>query len=187
MNQIVELIGQEYTKDEEDIPEFGPGDTVRVSVKVVEGSRERIQVFEGIVIRRRKAGVNENFTVRRVASHGVGVERTFLLHSPRIDKIEVARFGVVHRAALYYLRGRTGKAARIKERKMPNRGAAAKAANAQAMLTSSTAQSSAAEPTAATAIPIAAEQATPVTNAPVVTAATQDAAGLESPEAEAAK
>ena len=118
MNQIVELLGEEYTKDEDDLPEFGPGDTVRVSVKVVEGGRERIQVFEGIVIRKRNAGVNANFTVRRIASHSVGVERTFLINSPRIDKIEVSRFGVVHRAALYYLRGRTGKSARIKERKM---------------------------------------------------------------------
>ncbi len=121
MNQIVELIGEEYTKDEDDLPEFGPGDTVRVSVKVVEGGRERIQVFEGIVIRKRNSGVNANFTVRRIASHSVGVERTFLLNSPRIDKIEVSRFGVVHRAALYYLRGRTGKSARIKERKMTGR------------------------------------------------------------------
>jgi large subunit ribosomal protein L19 len=180
VNQIVELIGQEYTKDEEDIPEFGPGDTVRVSVKVVEGGRERIQVFEGIVIRRRKAGVNENFTVRRVASHGVGVERTFMLHSPRIDKIEVARFGVVHRAALYYLRGRTGKAARIKERKMPNRAAAAKAARAQAALSSSTAQSSASESPAPTATPIAAEMAQPLTGTTGVVAATQAASDIES-------
>ncbi len=132
MNQIVELLGQEYTKDEEDLPDFGPGDTVRVSVKVVEGGRERIQVFEGIVIRKRGSGVNANFTVRRVASHGVGVERTFLLHSPRVDKIEVVRFGVVHRAALYYLRGRTGKSARIKERKVirPAKGAATAASKA---------------------------------------------------------
>src|SRR5438105_5735464 len=99
------------------VPEFNVGDTVRVSVKVVEGSRERIQVFEGVVMRRRAGGINANFTVRRIASHGIGVERTFLLHSPRIDKIEVVRRGVVRRAQLYYLRGLTGKAARIKERR----------------------------------------------------------------------
>lgn len=103
----------------QDIPDFGPGDTVRVHAKVVEGARERIQVFEGVVISRRAGGVNENFTVRRIASHGIGVERTFLLHSPRIDKIEVVRHGKVRRAKLYYLRGRTGKAARIRERRRP--------------------------------------------------------------------
>jgi large subunit ribosomal protein L19 len=99
------------------VPEFGVGDTVRVSVRVVEGNRERIQVFEGVVMRRRSGGINENFTVRRIASHGIGVERTFMLHSPRIEKIEVVRRGVVRRAQLYYLRGLTGKAARIKERR----------------------------------------------------------------------
>jgi large subunit ribosomal protein L19 len=99
------------------VPEFGVGDTVRVSVKVVEGNRERTQVFEGVVMRRRSGGINENFTVRRIASHGIGVERTFMLHSPRVEKIEVIRRGVVRRAQLYYLRGLTGKAARIKERR----------------------------------------------------------------------
>ena len=99
------------------IPEFAPGDTVRVHAKVVEGTRERIQVFEGVVIRRRGGGINENFTVRRIASHGIGVERTYLIHSPRLDKIEVTRFGKVRRAKLYYLRGRTGRAARITERR----------------------------------------------------------------------
>lgn len=99
------------------LPEFGVGDTVRVSVKVVEGSRERTQVFEGVVMRKRAGGINTNFTVRRIASHGIGVERTFLLHSPRVEKIEIVRRGIVRRAQLYYLRGRTGKAARIKERR----------------------------------------------------------------------
>jgi large subunit ribosomal protein L19 len=101
------------------LPSFGPGDTVRVHAKVVEGTRERIQVFEGVVISRRSGGINENFTVRRIASHGIGVERTFLVHSPRIDKIEVVRHGKVRRAKLYFLRGRTGKAARIRERRRP--------------------------------------------------------------------
>jgi large subunit ribosomal protein L19 len=113
--QIVREIEAEQLKSE--VPDFGPGDTVRVHAKVVEGTRERIQVFEGVVIRRRGGGINENFTVRRLASHGIGVERTFLVNSPRIDKIELTRRGRVRRAKLYYLRGRTGRAARIKERR----------------------------------------------------------------------
>lgn len=98
-----------------DIPGFRPGDTVRVHYKVVEGNRERIQVFEGTVISRRGGGINETFTVRKV-SQGIGVERTFPLHSPKIDRIEVTRQGKVRRAKLYYLRERVGKASRIKER-----------------------------------------------------------------------
>ncbi|HWK79418.1 MAG TPA: 50S ribosomal protein L19 [Thermomicrobiales bacterium] len=113
--QLIRSIESEQFK--EDVPQFGAGDTVRVHAKVVEGNRERVQVFEGVVIRRRSGGINENFTVRRIASHGIGVERTFLIHSPRIDKIEVTRYGRVRRAKLYYLRGRTGKAARIAERR----------------------------------------------------------------------
>ena len=101
-------------KPNPNIAEFGPGDTVRVHAKVVEGDRERIQVFEGVVIRRRKAGSSSNFTVRRV-SHDVGVERTFPIYSPRVERVEVMRKGRVRRAKLYYLRGRTGRAARIKE------------------------------------------------------------------------
>ena len=97
-----------------DIPEILSGDTVRLQVKVVEGNRERLQPFEGVVMRLRGGGVNRNFTVRRI-THGVGVERTFLLHSPRIDKIEVVRHARVRRKQLYYLRGLTGKAARLKE------------------------------------------------------------------------
>ena len=115
--QVIQDIEREQFKSE--VPAFGPGDTVRLHAKVVEGNRERIQVFEGVVIRRRAGGVNENFTVRRIASHGIGVERTFLIHSPRIDKIEVTRFGEVRRAKLYYLRGLTGRAARIRERRRP--------------------------------------------------------------------
>jgi large subunit ribosomal protein L19 len=97
------------------IPEFEPGDTVRVGVKVVEGERERIQVFEGVCIGRKNAGVNSNFTLRKI-SYGEGVERIFPLYSPRLTSIEVIRRGVVRRAKLYYLRGRTGKRARIAER-----------------------------------------------------------------------
>ncbi len=99
-----------------EVPQFQAGDTVRVHVKVVEGTRERIQVFEGIAIKRQGTGLSETFTVRRV-SYGVGVERTFPVHSPRIDKIEVVRHGRVRRAKLYYLRDRVGKAARIKEKR----------------------------------------------------------------------
>jgi large subunit ribosomal protein L19 len=115
MVDTIREIEQEFIKDE--IPPFGPGDTVRVHYRVIEGNRERIQPFEGVVIRRRGGGVNENFTVRRIASHGIGVERTFPLHSPRIDRIEVLRHGRVRRSKLYYLRGRTGRAARIRERR----------------------------------------------------------------------
>jgi large subunit ribosomal protein L19 len=97
------------------VPKFEPGDTVRVGVKVVEGERERIQIFEGVCIARKNAGVNSNFTLRKI-SYGEGVERVFPLYSPRITSIQVVRRGVVRRAKLYYLRGRTGKAARIVER-----------------------------------------------------------------------
>ncbi|HHY59191.1 MAG TPA: 50S ribosomal protein L19 [Clostridia bacterium] len=110
---IVQAIGREQMR--KDIPDFKPGDTVSVHVKVVEGNRERIQVFEGTVIRRKGSGIQETFTVRRM-SYGVGVERTFPVHSPRIEKIEVKRRGKVRRAKLYYLRERVGKAARIQER-----------------------------------------------------------------------
>ncbi len=111
---LVDVIEKEQLKN--DIPNFQPGDTVKVHVKVVEGTRERIQVFEGVVIRRKGSSISETFTVRRV-SYGVGVERTFPLHSPRIAKIEVSRRGRVRRARLYYLRERRGKAARVKERR----------------------------------------------------------------------
>ena len=110
---IINVLEQEQLRT--DIPTFRAGDTVRVHVKVVEGSRERIQVFEGLVIKRQNGGVRETFTVRRIAS-GVGVEKTFPLHSPRIDKIEVTRHGDVRRAKLNYMRERTGKAARIKSK-----------------------------------------------------------------------
>jgi large subunit ribosomal protein L19 len=98
-------------------PQIMPGDTVRVHVRIVEGNRERVQIFNGVVIRLRGGGNNTSFTVRRVASHGVGVERTFLLHSPRIEQIEIVRRAKVRRAQLYYLRKLQGKAARLKERR----------------------------------------------------------------------
>ncbi|NCO36010.1 MAG: 50S ribosomal protein L19 [Armatimonadetes bacterium CG2_30_59_28] len=110
---ILRSVEEKYLKG--DIPDFRPGDAVRVNVKVVEGGRERVQAFEGTVIARRGRGTGESFTVRRV-THGVGVERTFPLHSPRVEDIEVRRRGKVRRAKLYYLRGRIGsKAIRIKE------------------------------------------------------------------------
>ena len=112
-NKIIEAVEQTHLK--ESLPEFRVGDTVRVSVRVVEGERERTQDFEGIVIRRRGHSINENFTVRRIGAHAVGVERTFLTHSPRVENVRVLRRGRVRRANLYYLRGRRGKAARIKE------------------------------------------------------------------------
>ena len=111
---IIEILEKEQLRD--NIPQFGPGDTVKVHAKIVEGTRERIQVFEGVVIGRHGSGVREMFTVRRI-SYGVGVERVFPVHSPRIDKIEVTRRGKVRRAKLYYLRKLTGKAAKIKEKK----------------------------------------------------------------------
>jgi large subunit ribosomal protein L19 len=103
-------------QEQRDVPDFSSGDTVRVHAKVVEGSRERIQVFEGVVIRKRRKGLVSNFTVRKIAS-GVGVERTFPINSPRVDKIEVTRRGRVRRKNLSYLRGRTGRAARIREKR----------------------------------------------------------------------
>ena len=111
-----ETIDRDSLRD--DIPDFRPGDTVKVHVRVVEGTRERVQVFQGAVMRRQGGGVQETFTVRKV-SFGVGVERTFPVHSPTIAKIEVATLGDVRRAKLYYLRERHGKAAKIKERRVP--------------------------------------------------------------------
>ncbi|TCZ79938.1 50S ribosomal protein L19 [Paenibacillus albiflavus] len=107
---------QELTKEQlrTDLPNFRPGDTLKVYVKVIEGSRERVQLFEGVVIKRRGGGISETFTVRKI-SYGVGVERTFPFNTPKIEKIEVARRGKVRRAKLYYLRNLRGKAARIKE------------------------------------------------------------------------
>lgn len=109
---ILDQITMDYKR--EDIPQFNVGDTLKVHVKIVEGQRERIQVFEGYVLKRQQGGVNETFTVRKL-SNGIGVEKTFPLHSPRIEKIELVRKGKVRRAKLNYMRSRTGKAARIKQ------------------------------------------------------------------------
>ena len=113
MSKIIEAIEQEQMN--KDFPEFSPGDTVIVQVKVREGTRERLQAFEGIVIAKRNRGLNSSFTVRKI-SHGEGVERVFQTYSPVVDSVKVKRRGDVRRAKLYYLRGRTGKAARIKEK-----------------------------------------------------------------------
>ena len=112
MKGIIEAINQENLK--ESVPSFNVGDTVKVSVKVIEGTRERIQAFEGICIAKNGGGISETFTVRRI-SFGVGVERTFPLHSPKVADVQVVRKGKVNRAKLYYLRGRTGKAAKVNE------------------------------------------------------------------------
>ena len=115
---IVEELGREQVerlRSERPVPDFKPGDTVRVNVKVIEGTRERVQAFEGVCIARKNAGVNSSFTVRKI-SYGEGVERVFPTYSPRIESIQVVRHGDVRRAKLYYLRGRTGKRARIKEK-----------------------------------------------------------------------
>jgi len=115
---ILDEIGQaqiDAVTEQRVIPEFGPGDTLKINVKVVEGSRERVQAFEGVCIGRSNRGINSSFTVRKI-SYGEGVERIFPLHSPKIQEIEVVRRGDVRRAKLYYLRGRTGKAARIAEK-----------------------------------------------------------------------
>ena len=117
MANVLEEITQEQIRT--DIPELAPGDSVRVSARVVEGGRERIQVFEGTVMRLRAGGIQRSITVRRIAS-GVGVERTFKVNSPRIDKIEVVRHGEARRAQLYFLRNRVGKAATLRERRNPN-------------------------------------------------------------------
>ncbi|MGA1875469.1 MAG: 50S ribosomal protein L19 [bacterium] len=115
MNNILKTLEQEGLK--QDLPSFGPGDSVKVSIRLFEGDRERVQVFAGDVIRIRRAGISSTFTVRKT-SYGVGVERTLPLHSPVISKIEVTRRGKVRRAKLYYMRQRKGKKARIKERDM---------------------------------------------------------------------
>src|SRR5437588_5649027 len=132
------LLAVDSAELRKDIPEIKSGDTVRLQVKVVEGNRERLQPFEGVVMRLRGGGVNRNFTVRRT-THGVGVERTFLINSPRIEKIEVIRHARVRRKQLYYLRGLTGKAARLKElRPLTNKQIAAKEAASAAKAKAST-------------------------------------------------
>ena len=122
---VLDLIQKEQEKPS--VPDFRPGDTVKVYSKVVEGGKERVQMFEGVVTVRKNGGLAESITVRRVA-HGVGVERSFLLHSPRLERIEVSKRGIVRRSRLYYLSDKIGKAARIKERKVVGSKAERKAA-----------------------------------------------------------
>ena len=110
---VLDQVVQEYIKT--DIPAFNVGDTVKVHVKIKEGNRERIQIFEGFVLKRQNGGIGETFTVRRVA-YGTGVERTFLVNSPKVEKVEIVRAGKVRRAKLYYLRDRVGKATKVKEK-----------------------------------------------------------------------
>src|SRR6266481_4831149 len=124
MSKVIETLERAQLRD--DIPQFKAGDTVRVHFKVIEGQRQRIQVFEGIVLKRQGAGARETFTVRK-QSFGVGVERTFPLHSPKIDKIEVTAIGDVNRAKLYYLRGKVGRKARVRELRQDGARAAAQA------------------------------------------------------------
>ncbi len=141
------LVAVENAQLRKDIPEIKSGDTVRLQVRVIEGNRERLQPFEGVVMRLRGGGVNRNFTVRRI-THGVGVERTFLLNSPRLEKIDVIRHARVRRKQLYYLRGLTGKAARLKElRPMTSKEAAAKAAKVASTSANETTQTSSSEST----------------------------------------
>ena len=116
MSQLMQSVT--HVEPNPDVPEVRSGDTVRVHARIVEGNRERVQVFQGMIIRVRGAGINHNFTVRRIAAHGIGVERTFLTHSPRLEKVEVLRHGHTRRSRLYFLRGRKGKAARIREERL---------------------------------------------------------------------
>jgi len=113
---LIESLNRQLERNP-NIPELRPGDTVKVYVRIVEGERERVQAFQGTVLRVRGSGAGATFTVRRIASHGVGVERTFLLHSPRVDRVEVLRRAHTRRARLYYLRDRKGKAARLREKR----------------------------------------------------------------------
>ncbi|MGB9300301.1 MAG: 50S ribosomal protein L19 [Anaerolineae bacterium] len=121
MVDLVASVEQQQLKSQEELPELRPGDLVRVHILIFEGGKRRTQIFQGTVMRLHKGGVNASFTVRRIAAHGVGVERTFPLHSPRIAKIEVLRHSHVRRAQLYYLRGRTGKSARLREKRFEDK------------------------------------------------------------------
>lgn len=116
MSIIIERINQEQMR--QDHPDFRPGDTVKVHIRIIEGSKERVQMFQGVVIKRKRGSMDASYTVRKI-SHGVGVEKTFAFHNPRVEKIEVITRGRVRRSRLFYLRNLTGKAARIRERSLP--------------------------------------------------------------------
>jgi large subunit ribosomal protein L19 len=121
MVDLVASVEQQQLKSKEDLPVLRPGDLVRVHALIFEGGKQRTQIFQGTVMRMRKGGANANFTVLRIAAHGVGVERTFPLHSPRVTEVEVLRHSHVRRAQLYYLRDRKGKAARLKEKRIADK------------------------------------------------------------------
>ena len=121
MVDLVASVEQQQLKSKEDLPVLRPGDLVRVHVLIFEGGKQRTQIFQGTVMRMRKGSANANFTVRRIAAHGVGVERTFPLHSPRVAEVEILRHSHVRRAQLYYLRDRRGKAARLKEKRIEDK------------------------------------------------------------------
>lgn len=158
-------------KPRSDIPTFAAGDTIKANIKVVEGDKERIQAFQGVVIRVKKGGINSSFTVRKVAS-GVGVERTFFFHSPRLEKVEVVRHGKVRRAKLYYLRGLSGRAGRIKEgtRKLPEELKVEVAKEAVAATTAAAAPESA-TPATPSITPTPEPASTPTTETPPTTKA----------------
>ncbi len=182
---IIQEIEQEHLAGiagDKEIPDFSPGDTVRVNVRVVEGNRERVQAFEGVCIARRNAGLNSSFTVRKL-SYGEGVERVFPLYSPRVESIEIVRRGKVRRAKLYYLRGRTGKRARIVERTtgrgMKKAAAVEEVAETAAVSAAAMAEvpaETAAEPEAAEAVVMEAEAA------PAEAETAQDGAGTAEKE-----
>jgi len=138
VSNVIDLLQGEARR--QNLPALTPGDTVKVHARVVEGNRERVQIFEGTVIGLRGSGTKESFTVRRIA-HGVGVERSFLLHSPRIDRIDVVRHGKVRRAKLYYLRGKIGKSARLREKRQAVSGTVAPDRPAASEETAETAES----------------------------------------------
>ena len=183
---ILTAITKEYEKN--DIPAFHVGDTVKVHIKIKEGTRERIQIFEGFVLKRQNGGITETFTVRRIAS-GVGVEKTFPLHSPKIDKIEVVKMGSVRRAKLNYMRERTGKAAKIKTKENSDKILAAQKAAVEAAAAAAAAEVKAAEEAAAAAAAAeakAAEEAAAAAAAAEAKAA-EEAAAAATAEAKAAE
>lgn len=180
---ILQAITKEYEKN--DIPAFNVGDTVKVHIKIKEGTRERVQIFEGFVLKRQNGGITETFTVRRIAS-GVGVEKTFPLHSPKIDKIEIVKKGRVRRAKLNYMRERTGKAAKIKTSANSEQLLAAERAAADAKAAAAAAKVAAEAEAAAAAIAAAEAKAAAEAAAEAAAAAKAEVAAAEAAAAEAA-
>ncbi len=175
MGNLLELVKQRQMRD--DLPTMGPGDTVRVHARIIEGNKERVQVFEGVIIAMRRAQNASTVTVRRISHNGIGVERTFMLHSPRIDRYEVVRRGRVRRAKLYYLRDRQGKSARIKERKPSPREIASASQGLPGSVPTPvavTAAATGAEPNLETPIAPNLTDSTAATETPVPVAATQE-------------